>query len=178
MWNICLCLLYTSWELVARRRLQEADKFDDIFDQQLKLRAQIAKNAGFEDYRDYAFRRMGRFDYTPQDCAKFHGAVENEIVPAVRELQSQRRAQLKLEKLCPWDLAVDPLNRPPLRPVSYTHLDVYKRQIQQFVHVIATAEPALAPFRPRGFVCAEPAINEFGRIRVGRSVRRIYRCRC
>jgi oligoendopeptidase F len=107
-----------AWELVARRRLQEADKFDDIFDQQLKLRAQIAKNAGFEDYRDYAFRRMGRFDYTPQDCAKFHGAVENEIVPAVRELQSQRRAQLKLEKLCPWDLAVDPLNRPPLRPFA------------------------------------------------------------
>ena len=105
-----------AWELVANRRLQEADKFDDIFDAQIKLRRQIAGNAGFENYRDYSFRKLGRFDYTPDDCAKFRGAVEKEIMPIVRELQSQRRAQLKLEKLRPWDLAVDPQNRPPLKP--------------------------------------------------------------
>ncbi|HEY5234509.1 MAG TPA: M3 family oligoendopeptidase [Verrucomicrobiae bacterium] len=105
-----------SWELVAKHRLQEADKFDDIFDEQIKLRRQIANNSGFENYRDYSFRKLGRFDYTPDDCVKFRDAVENEIMPIVRELQSQRREQLKLEKLRPWDLAVDPLNRPPLKP--------------------------------------------------------------
>ncbi|MDE3068512.1 MAG: M3 family oligoendopeptidase [Verrucomicrobiota bacterium] len=105
-----------AWELVARRRLQEADKFDGIFDQQLQLRAQIARNAGFDDYRDYAFRRLGRFDYTPRDCEKFHEAVEREVMPVLREMQARRRAQLKLEKLRPWDLAVDLLNRPPLKP--------------------------------------------------------------
>ena len=105
-----------AWELVAQRRLQEADKFDDVFDQQIKLRSQIAENAGFGNYRDYAFRRLGRFDYTPEDCVKFHDAVETAIVPIARELQAQRRAQLKLEMLRPWDLSVDPLNRPPLKP--------------------------------------------------------------
>jgi len=105
-----------AWELVAQRRLQEADKFDDVFDQQIKLRSQIAENAGFGNYRDYAFRRLGRFDYTPEDCVKFHDAVETAIVPIARELQAQRRAQLKLEVLRPWDLSVDPLNRPPLKP--------------------------------------------------------------
>ena len=105
-----------AWELVAQRRLQEADKFDDVFDQQIKLRSQIAENAGFGNYRDYAFRRLGRFDYTPEDCVKFHDAVEKAIVPIARELQAQRRAQLKLEMLRPWDLSVDPLNRPPLKP--------------------------------------------------------------
>ena len=39
-------------------------------------------------------------------------------MPIVRELQAQRRAQLKLEKLRPWDLAVDPQNRPPLKPFA------------------------------------------------------------
>lgn len=107
-----------AWELVARRRLQEADKFDDIFDQQIQLRQTIAKNAGFDNYRDYVFRRMGRFDYTPDDCAQFHNAVEKEIVPIVRELHAQRREQLKLEKLRPWDLSVDPLNRPALKPFT------------------------------------------------------------
>ncbi len=83
--------------------------------------SQIARNAGFENYRDYAFRRMGRFDYSPEDCAQFHDAVEKHVMPLVRELHAQRRAQLKLEKLRPWDLAVDPLNRPPLKP--FTQVD-------------------------------------------------------
>ena len=106
-----------AWELVARRRLQEAEKFDGIFDQMLKLRGQIAKNAGFENYRDYAFRRLGRFDYTPEDCARFHDAVEKEFMPVVRELQAERRRQLKLEKLRPWDLAVDPAKPPAAEAV-------------------------------------------------------------
>ena len=105
-----------AWELVAKRRLQEVNKFDEIFDTQIMARRQIAKNAGFENYRDYIFRRLGRFDYTPDDCSKFHDAVEKEIVPVVRELHAQRREQLKLEKLRPWDLSVDPLTRPPLKP--------------------------------------------------------------
>ena len=107
-----------AWELVAKRRLQEADKFDEIFDEQIKLRSQIAKNAGFQNYRDYAFRRLGRFDYTPDDCTKFHDAVEKEIVPIAKELQAQRAVQLMLGQLRPWDLAVDPLNRPPLKPFA------------------------------------------------------------
>jgi oligoendopeptidase F len=117
-----------AWELVARRRLQEADNFDDIFDQQIGLRAQIAKNAGFGNYRDYIFRRMGRFDYTPEDCVKFHDAVEKEIVPIAKELQAQRRTQLKLESLRPWDLSVDPLNRPPLKPFVQTDEMVLRTQ--------------------------------------------------
>jgi len=105
-----------AWELVAKRRLQDADKLDDIFDELIKLRAQAARNAGFDNYRDYMFRRMGRFDYTPADCLKFHDAIESEIMPVVRQIQAERRQQLQLEKLRPWDLAVDPHNRPPLKP--------------------------------------------------------------
>ena len=105
-----------TWELVAQRRLQEVEKFEDIFDQLVKLRGQIARNAGFTNYRDYAFKLRGRFDYTPEDCAAFHDAIESEVVPLQRELQSVRRAQLALPALRPWDLSVDPLNRPPLQP--------------------------------------------------------------
>src|SRR5205807_2873589 len=52
-----------AWELVAKRRLEEKEKFEEIFEQLLKLREQIAKNAGFKNYLDYAFRARGRFDY-------------------------------------------------------------------------------------------------------------------
>jgi oligoendopeptidase F len=107
-----------AWELVAQRRLQDAEKCEEIFDELIKLRTQIAKNAGFENYRDFMFRKMGRFDYTPENCFQFHDAVEKEIMPAVREIQNERKRQLKLEKLRPWDLAVDPQNRAPLKPFA------------------------------------------------------------
>ena len=107
-----------AWELVAKRRLQEAETFEDQFDQMVKLREKIAANAGFANYRDYAFRSRGRFDYTPDDCLAFHAAVESEIMPVVREIQEARRQQLQLPSLRPWDMDVDPLNRGPLRPFS------------------------------------------------------------
>ncbi len=71
---------------------------------------------------------MGRFDYTPEDCVKFHDAVEKEIVPIAKELQARRRAQLKLDSLRPWDLSVDPLNRPPLKPFVQTDEMVLRTQ--------------------------------------------------
>jgi oligoendopeptidase F len=107
-----------AWELVAKRRLQDAEKCEEIFDELIKLRSQIARKAGFENYRDYAFRQKCRFDYTPDDCMKFHDAIESEIMPAVRQIQSERKSKLKQDKLRPWDLAVDPLNRAPLRPFA------------------------------------------------------------
>lgn len=117
-----------AWQLVANRRLQEAERIEEIFDQLVKLREQIAKNAGFENYRDYAFRRLGRFDYQPDDCMKFHDAVEAEIMPVVRELQADRKRQMGIQTLRPWDLAVDPENRPPLRPFEQVEEMVSRTQ--------------------------------------------------
>jgi oligoendopeptidase F len=105
-----------AWTLVANRRLLETDKIEALFDQLVRLREKIATNAGFAHYRDYAFQSRGRFDYSPEDCIRFHEAVEKEIVPVTRELQGRRRRQLNVPTLRPWDLAVDPLDRPPLRP--------------------------------------------------------------
>ena len=105
-----------AWQLVAQRRLQDVEKCEQIMDELIKLRHQIAKNAGFNNYLEFIFRQKGRFDYTPADCVKFHDAIESEIMPAVREIQNERREKLNLEKLRPWDLAVDPQNRPPLKP--------------------------------------------------------------
>jgi oligoendopeptidase F len=117
-----------AWEIVSNRRLQEAEAFEEIFDKLLRQRQQIAKNSGFDNYRDYAFRRLGRFDYTATDCGTFHDAVEKEIMPAVRQLQAERRQQLKLEKLQPWDLAVDPFNRPALKPFEQVEQMVARTQ--------------------------------------------------
>ncbi|MDR7486177.1 MAG: M3 family oligoendopeptidase [Armatimonadota bacterium] len=105
-----------AWELVARRRLQDRERLEAIFDQLLALRHRLARHAGFEDYRAYAFRRRERFDYAPEDCLRFHEAVEETVLPLWRRLVEERRQALGLDVLRPWDLDVDPRGRPPLRP--------------------------------------------------------------
>lgn len=111
-----------AWELIAARRLKDSEELNRIFEEMLALRHKIARNAGFENYRDYAFRLRERFDYTPEDCAQFHAGVEQHVVPLMRTLQEQRRRQLGLDALRPWDAPrdanPDPEGRPPLRPFT------------------------------------------------------------
>ena len=104
------------WELVAARRLKDREALEDLYDEMVKLRTTIGRNAGFKDYRDYTFQARGRFDYTPQHCFDFHRANEAAVVPALRRRHERRRKKLGVEPLRPWDLAVDPEGRAPLRP--------------------------------------------------------------
>jgi len=105
-----------AWELVANRRLEEAETIDGQLDSLAKRRNQMSANADFPNYRDFAHRRKGRFDYTPDDCLAFHDAIEQEMVPLLRELHDERQAALGIESLKPWDTATDPQGRPPLKP--------------------------------------------------------------
>lgn len=105
-----------AWELVAERRLRERDELNRIYDTLRELREKIARNAGFANFRDYAFAQRERFEYTPENCFAYHKAIEQWIVPLLRDLQEARRRRLGLEKLRPWDLSVDPQGRPPMRP--------------------------------------------------------------
>lgn len=87
-----------------------------LFDQMYALRQQLAKNAGFANYRDYAHQQKDRFDYTPDDCARFHAAVEATVVPAMERIYARRRDELGVETLRPWDTANDPAGRTALHP--------------------------------------------------------------
>ncbi|MEQ8316789.1 MAG: M3 family oligoendopeptidase [Phycisphaerales bacterium] len=105
-----------AWRGIAERRLQDATKINGIYDRLLELRHQVARNAGHDDYVGYAFASMHRFDYTPADCKDFHDAVAKVIVPFKRSLDAKRREKMGIDPLRPWDLAVDPLGREPLKP--------------------------------------------------------------
>lgn len=103
-----------AWHAFMGRRYQDKDKLDILFDDLLKLRVQIAKNAEFENYRDYKFKELQRFDYTPKEALQFHDAIEKSILPLVKDIQLKRQKDMGLEGLRPWDLKCDPLGRPAL----------------------------------------------------------------
>jgi oligoendopeptidase F len=105
-----------AWELISERRLKDKDELESIFEELLSLRQKRAENAGFENFRDFAFRERERFDYGPKECEAFHKGVEEAVVPLLRQLHKERAKRLGLKKLRPWDLLCDPEGRPPLSP--------------------------------------------------------------
>jgi oligoendopeptidase F len=107
-----------AWEKITNRRLQEKDKLNELFDHLRVLRHKVALNAGFENFRDYMFQALGRFDYTPQDCYAFHQAIELEVVPILREQAEQRKHALGLTELRPWDMDVNTSGKPALKPFN------------------------------------------------------------
>jgi len=106
----------SAWRATAQRRTKDKNKLDELFDEMLILRHKIAVNAGFQNFCDYQFRAYHRFDYAPEDCKKYHAAVEKIVVPLWKEILEKRRQEMNLSVLRPWDLEVDPLGRPPLKP--------------------------------------------------------------
>jgi len=105
-----------AWRMVSQRQLSDRDAVNELWGRYMDLRRQIAHNAGFDNYRDYRWRQLLRFDYTPDDCRTFHQAIEDVVVPAAARIYERRRAQLGVDTLPPWDLDVDPTGQPALHP--------------------------------------------------------------
>lgn len=117
------------FEKISKRRFQDRDKLNKLFDDLLKIRHQMALNAGFNNYRDYMFAEMGRFDYDVTACEQFHEAIKTEVIPLVREIHQKRKQQLKVEQLFPYDLEVDAENLPALKPFE-TQEELIKKSVE------------------------------------------------
>ncbi len=95
-------------------RLEYYDEINNLFDGLVKVRYQIAQNAGFSNYRDYKHKALNRFDYTPEDCFDFHDTIREEVVPVMNQLALDKKAKLELDILRPWDSDIDSSGEPPL----------------------------------------------------------------
>lgn len=104
-----------AWEATARTRLEDVDTLDEIFDEMLEHRRQVADNAGFDDYRSYVFAEKMR-DYDPEACFELHDLIEQEVLPLAEEIVDHKCDQLGLDDYRPWDKSVDPSGQGPLEP--------------------------------------------------------------
>lgn len=105
-----------AWAATINRRYQDHEAIDAIYDEMIEIRNRMALNADCEDFRDYMFKAMHRFDYTPADCESFHMGVEKVCVPLQHAGNRERKAALGVSSLRPWDLEVDIKGRSPLLP--------------------------------------------------------------
>lgn len=104
------------YEKVNAARLAKSDDLNTLFTELVKLRDKVAKQADYANYRDYKLDALGRFDYTAEDCFTFHKAIQAECVPLVNRVDAERKKQLGLDSLKPYDADVDPSGKAGLKP--------------------------------------------------------------
>jgi oligoendopeptidase F len=101
---------------IQQRRLEEKGKLNELFDKLVAIRDTESKNAGFDNYRSYRFKELGRFDYTQEDCYAFQEAVKLHVLPLVSNIYKKKKTALGVEEFKPWDIEAQPEGIEPLHP--------------------------------------------------------------
>jgi oligoendopeptidase F len=130
-----------AWRIATSRQLADRMALNDLWTRYVKLRTELAANVGYSDYRAYRWHQLLRFDYSPVDCAHFHDAIEQVVVPAAERVYERRRLKLGLSHLRPWDLDVDPTGQPALKPFSSAA--EFENGVQSIFHRV---DPHLADY--------------------------------
>jgi oligoendopeptidase F len=123
-----------AYRKIQARRSEDKERLNTLFDALLTLRNKEATNAGFENYRDYRFEELGRFDYTKEDCYKFQEAVKLHVLPLVNEIYKKKKEKLAVDTLRPWDLDAEPIGTKPLHPFT-TGEDLLQKSITCFTEL-------------------------------------------
>jgi oligoendopeptidase F len=116
---------------INTRRLEDKNILDELFTQLVKKRQQVAVNAGFENYRDYKFKELGRFDYTKEDCFRFHDSVKLHVLPLVNKIYEKKKKKLQVDDLRPWDTEAEPAGTKALTPFQ-TGNELLNKSIECF----------------------------------------------
>lgn len=111
-----------AWRVSAQRKVQDDAAVNDVWIKSFELRRRIAANAGLPSFREYRWKQLHRFDYTPETNKAFAAAVEEVIVPIAAQIMEKRRQMLNLDTIRPWDGAVDP--RSDKAPRRVTNEDI------------------------------------------------------
>jgi oligoendopeptidase F len=119
---------------IQERRVGDKDQLNDLFSKLVAKRTQVARNAGFENYRDYKFADLGRFDYKKEDCFQFHAAVKSGVLPLVDFIYDRKRQKLGLNSLRPWDVDAEPEGVQPLNPFK-TGEELVNKTIECFTRM-------------------------------------------
>ncbi len=144
---------------IVSRREQDRIRLDELFNELIVLRTKYAKNAGFDNYRDYKFVELDRFDYTSDDCINFHSSIKNCVVPVLDDFMSERKTQLKLVALKPYDLEVDPEGKPDMKPFQ-KGTELLDKSIACFQEIDSYFGSVLTTLKSKGYTDLDSRIGK------------------
>jgi len=85
---------------------KNSETLDDIYDRLVKIRTQIAKKLGYENFVELGYYRMNRIDYDREMVESFRKNVLNDIVPVVCEIKKKLTKDLGLDCMRFYDDAI------------------------------------------------------------------------
>ncbi len=88
-----------KWQWFA----DNVEQLDRIYDEQVKLRTEMAKKLGYKDFVGLGYKRMKRVDYDQADVERFRAAVREDVVPLTSELRRMQAESLDIDRVMFWD---------------------------------------------------------------------------
>lgn len=88
-----------KWAFYAKH----SETVEKIFDKQVKLRHNIAKKLGYDNFTQLGYARMIRSDYNAAMVANFRKQVEEFIVPIASKLYERQKKRIGVENLKYYD---------------------------------------------------------------------------
>ena len=76
---------------------------DDLFDKMVKIRTQMGKTMGFENFVPLGYIRMQRYDYNSDDVKNFREEIKKYIVPLNSKLIEKQAERIGVEALMYYD---------------------------------------------------------------------------
>ena len=78
-------------------------KFDDLYDQLVKVRHEIATTLGYKNFVELGYIRMNRIDYNAEMVKNFRDQVRDYIVPVATKLYERQAKRIGVESLKYYD---------------------------------------------------------------------------
>ncbi|MEW9503136.1 M3 family oligoendopeptidase [Jeotgalibacillus marinus] len=82
---------------------QHEEKFDELYDQLVKLRHEISTKLGYNNFVELGYIRMNRIDYNAEMVKNFRDQVRDYIVPLATKLWQRQATRIGVDKLMFWD---------------------------------------------------------------------------
>jgi M3 family oligoendopeptidase len=82
---------------------ENEEKFDQIYDELVKVRTEIAHKLGYKNFVELGYYRMSRTDYNAEMVANFRNQVKEFIVPIASKLKERQQQRIGVEQLKYYD---------------------------------------------------------------------------
>lgn len=83
------------------------DQFDEIYDELVKLRHEIAIQLGYQNFVELGYIRMNRIDYDSSMVKKFRNQIRDHIVPLANQLYERQADRIGVSQLKFYDQSLN-----------------------------------------------------------------------
>lgn len=104
---------------------EHAGELEDIYDELVKVRTEMAKKLGFSSYTELGYLRMGRYDYDPELVKGYRDAIAESVTPIAARLVRDQVKRIGIKNPQFFDLALEFADGNP-RPIGTTEEKVEK----------------------------------------------------